>query len=157
MKYALFGLIFGISMSVFSWIIGMVMNILLMKTKYYKRMSNFNFILNEKLNEIIGIKYFKWIVKNTFFKFFNQQLKVENRKTDLTELRNQMTISEISHLIGFVFVAIFAVYKCFSVNIVFGLTMMIGNTLLNLYPSLLQQENKRRIDKLFKKQYHFKH
>jgi len=157
MKYALFGLIFGISMSVFSWIIGMVMNSLLMKTEYYKRMSNFNFILNEKLNEIIGIKYFKWIVKNTFFKFFNQQLKVENRKTDLTELRNQMMISEISHLIGFVFVAIFAVYKCFSVNIVFGLTMMIGNTLLNLYPSLLQQENKRRIDKLFKEQYHFKH
>lgn len=144
-------------MSVFSWIIGMVMNSLLMKTEYYKRMSNFNFILNEKLNEIIGIKYFKWIVKNTFFKFFNQQLKVENRKTDLTELRNQMMISEISHLIGFVFVAIFAVYKCFSVNIVFGLTMMIGNTLLNLYPSLLQQENKRRIDKLFKEQYHFKH
>jgi len=157
MKYALLGLIFGISMSVISWIIGMVLNSALMKTKYYNSLSNFNFILNEKWNEMIGIKYFKWIVKNTFFKFFNQQLKVENRKADLTELRNQMTISEISHLIGFVFVAIFAVYKSFSVNIVFGLTMMIGNTLLNLYPSLLQQENKRRIDKLIKKQYHFQH
>jgi ABC-type protease/lipase transport system fused ATPase/permease subunit len=151
MKYALSGLIFGISMSVISWIIGMVLNSALVKTKYYTQMSNFNFIPGKKLNEFIGIKYFKWIVKNTFFKFFNQQIKVESKKTDLTEIRNQMTISEISHLIGFVFVTFFAVYKSFSVHIIFGLTMMIGNILLNLYPSLLQQENKRRIDKLINK------
>jgi hypothetical protein len=29
---------------------------------------------------------------------------------------------------------------------------MIVNVFMNLYPSLLQQENKRRIDKLIKKQ-----
>jgi hypothetical protein len=104
------------------------------------------------LNKIIGIKYFKWIVKNTFFKFFNQNIKVDNKKTDLAVIRNEMTFSEISHLIGFVFVTIFAVYKSFSVSIVFGLAMMIGNLLMNLYPSLLQQENKRRIDQLIKRQ-----
>lgn len=30
--------------------------------------------------------------------------------------------------------------------------MMIPNTLMNLYPSLLQQENKRRIDTLIKRE-----
>jgi hypothetical protein len=122
-----------------------------MKTAYYEKVSNLNFISSKNVNRAIGIKYFKWIVKNTFFKFFNQSIKVESKKTDLAEIRNSMTFSEISHLIGFVFVTMVAVYQSFNVNIVFGLTMMIGNVLLNLYPSLLQQENKRRIDKLVKR------
>jgi hypothetical protein len=122
-----------------------------MKTEYYQKLSNLNFIKSKTFNKNIGIKYFKWIVKNTFFKFFNPKIKLENRNTDLTLIRNEMTFSEISHLIGFVFVAIFAIYKSFSVGILFGLTMMIPNVLMNLYPSLLQQENKRRIDKMMKR------
>ncbi|MEZ5038589.1 MAG: hypothetical protein R2828_01800 [Saprospiraceae bacterium] len=122
-----------------------------MKTEYYKRLSNFNLIKSKTLNKNIGTKYFKWIVKNTFFKFFNQKIKIENRNTDLSVIRNEMTFSEISHLIGFIFVVIFAIYKSYSVGILFGITMMIPNVLMNLYPSLLQQENKRRIDKLMKR------
>ncbi|MEY3241746.1 MAG: hypothetical protein RIR11_3185 [Bacteroidota bacterium] len=137
-------------MSFISWIVGMILNSILMKTKYYVKLSNLNFIVSKSLNEMIGLKYFKWIVKNTFFKFFNQKLRVESKKTDLIEIRNEMTISEISHLIAFVFGVIFSIYKSFSVNIVFGLAMMLGNILMNLYPSLLQQENKRRIDRLIK-------
>ncbi|WP_253256240.1 glycosyl-4,4'-diaponeurosporenoate acyltransferase CrtO family protein [Formosa algae] len=121
-----------------------------MKTAYYKKLSNLNFIKSKSLNKKIGIKYFKWIVKNTFFKFFNQKIKLENRNTDLTVIRNEMTISEISHLIGFIFVTIFAIYKSIDVGILFGLIMMIPNVLMNLYPLLLQQENKRRIDKMMK-------
>ena len=63
-----------------------------------------------------------------------------------------MTLAEISHLIGFVFVTFFAVYKSLTNNLLFGLIIMAVNTLMNLYPSLLQQENKRRIDKLIKRQ-----
>jgi len=152
MKHLMLGLIFGISMSFISWIVGMILNGIFMKTKYYEEVSNLNFIKSNTLKKSIGIKYFKWIVKNTFFKFFNQKIKVENKSTDLTEIRNEMTLSEISHLIGFVFVAIVAVYKSISVGIIFGFTMMIPNILMNLYPSLLQQENKRRIDKLINRQ-----
>ena len=138
-------------MSFISWIVGMILNSILMRTEYYKKLSNLNFIKSKTLNKNIGIKYFKWIVKNTFFKFFNQKIKLENRDADLTEIRNEMTLSEISHLIGFIFVTIFATYKSFSVGILFGLTMMIPNVLMNLYPSLLQQENKRRIDKMMER------
>jgi len=138
-------------MSFISWIVGMIINSILIKTEYYKKLSNLNFIKSKSLNKNIGMKYFKWIVKNTFFKFFNQKIKLENRNTDLTVIRNEMTLSEISHLIGFIFVAVFAIYKSFSVGILFGLTMMIPNVLMNLYPSLLQQENKRRIDKMMKR------
>jgi len=131
--------------------VGMILNSILMKTVYYDKLSNLNFIRSKDLYNKIGLKPFKWIVKNTFFKFFNQKIKVENQNDDLNEIRKEMTFSEISHLIGFTFVTIFAFYKIFSVGLIFGLTMMIPNSLMNLYPSLLQQQNKRRIDSLIRK------
>lgn len=130
----------------------MILNSILLKTEYYKKISNLNFIESKTLNKNIGIEYFKWIIKNTFFKFFNQKIKLENKKTELTEVRREMTIAEISHLIGFIFVTFIAIYKSVSDNYLFGLTIMVVNILMNLYPSLLQQENKRRIDKLIKRQ-----
>lgn len=138
-------------MSLISWVVGMILNSILMKTVYYDKLSNLNFIRSKDLYNKIGLKPFKWIVKNTFFKFFNQKIKVENQNDDLNEIRKEMTFSEISHLIGFTFVTIFAFYKIFSVGLIFGLTMMIPNSLMNLYPSLLQQQNKRRIDSLIRK------
>ena len=151
LKHIIAGLLFGISSSFISWIVGMIINAILAKTKYYQKISNFNFIKSETINKNIGIKYFKWIVRNTFFKYFNQKIKVENKKTALTEIRHEMTLSEISRLIGFVFVSFFAIYECFNQSFVFGLTMMIPNILMNFFPSLLQQENKRRIDPIIKR------
>lgn len=135
-------------MSFISWIVGMILNSFFMKTAYYQKFSNLNFIPSSTWNKRIGLKYFTWIVKNTFFKFFNQKIKVQNKQTDLTVIRYEMTLSEISHLIGFVFVIIFAIYMSFAASFTFGLAVMIPNILMNLYPSLLQQANKRRIDKL---------
>ena len=145
-------LTFGISISFISWIVGMIINRVLVKTEYYEKISNLNFIASKTLNKNIGIEYFKWIVKNTFFKFFNQKIKLKDNKTELTEIRKEMTIAETGHLIGFIFVAVFAIYKSFSHNFLFGLIIMIVNILMNLYPALLQQENKRRLDKLIKRQ-----
>lgn len=145
-------LTFGVSISFISWLVGMIINSILLKTKYYKELSNLNFIESKTLNKNIGIEHFKWIIKNTFFKFFNQKIKLKNKKTELTDIRREMTIAEISHLIGFIFVTFFAIYKSISNNYIFGLIIMIVNILMNLYPSLLQQKNKRRIDKLIKRQ-----
>ncbi|OEK04869.1 glycosyl-4,4'-diaponeurosporenoate acyltransferase CrtO family protein [Roseivirga misakiensis] len=147
-KELVLGFIFGISLSFISWLVAIILNSLLLKTSYYTRLHNFNFIKSKAINELIGLRYFKWIVRNSFFKLFNQKIKLENTKVDLSTIRYEMTLSEISHLIGFLFVTIFAIIKSLSVGPVFGLAIMIPNTLLNLYPSLLQQENKRRIDKL---------
>ncbi len=132
--------------------VGMIINGILSKKEYYKNLSNLNLIESKTLNKRIGLGWFKWIVKNTFFKFFNQKLKLKNKieMTDLYGLRKEMTFAEISHLIGFGFVTIFAFVKIINGNYLFGLIFMIVNVLLNLYPSLLQQENKRRIDKLIK-------
>lgn len=147
MKY----IVFSISIAFISWMVGMVLNGIIKNKTFYINLSNLNLIKNKKLNKIIGLGYFKWIVKNTFFKFFNQKIKLKNKKTKLSEIRKEMTIAEISHLIGFIFVTVIALYKSVSNSYLFGLTIMIVNILMNLYPSLLQQENKRRIDKLIAK------
>ena len=128
--------------------IGIVFNGIFGKTEFYKKFSNLIFVKSKSLNQNIGMEYFKWIVKNTFFKFFNQKIKMENKNTDFKNIRNEMTLAEISHLVGFIFVSIFAIYFSLKVSLTYGLTIMIPNTFLNLYPSLLQQENKRKIDKL---------
>lgn len=132
----------------------MIFNELIKNKTYYINISNLNFIQNASLNEIMGLGIFKWIVKNTFFKYLNQKLKLKNKvqTSELNELRKEMTYSEISHLVGFGFVTIIAFFNTFSNNYLFGFTLMIINIILNLYPSLLQQENKRRIDKLIKKE-----
>ena len=145
-------LTFSISISFISWIVGMIFNSILIKTEYYKNLSNLNFIVSKSLNKKIGIGFFKWIVKNKPFKYFNQKLKLKTKIgiTELNILRKEMTFSEISHLIGFGFVTIFTIIKLANADYLFALIIMIVNTLMNLYPSLLQQENKRRIERLIK-------
>jgi hypothetical protein len=145
-------LVFGISISFISWMFGMIVNSFIKDQAYYNKLSNLNFLTNEKYNKVIGLELLSWIVKNTFFKFFNQSLKLDNTAeiSALKNLRKEMTIAEISHLIAFIFVLFFAVYKGISQNFVFGLVVVGINILMNLYPSLLQQKNKRRIDRLIK-------
>ncbi len=142
---------FGIAISFISWIVGMICNSMLIQTKYYEKLSNLNFITSKSLNTYIGLNYFKWIVKNTPFRFFNQKIRLQNKKAELTEIRKEMTIAEVSHLIGFIFVTSIALYKGFSDNYLFAILISLVNIPMNLYPALLQQENKRRIDRLSKR------
>ncbi len=142
--------VFGISIAFISWMVGMIVNGLLKNTSYYEQVTDLNFIQSEHLDKMLGLGLFKWIVKNTFFKYFNEKLTLKNKieLSELSELRKEMTYSEISHLIGFAFVTVFAIYKGITIDYVFGLTIMLCNILLNLYPALLQQKNKRRINRL---------
>lgn len=143
---------FSLWITIISWLVGMAVNALLRKSPNYDRyFSRLNFIQSDRLNRIIGLGPFTWLVKNTFFKFFNQKLKPGRRveKSDLLKLRHEMTTSEIDHLIGFVFVCAFALVVLFRSNVLSFLIMMMVNMLMNLFPSLLQRENKRRIGAMF--------
>lgn len=147
-NHFLTGFGFGLSLSIVSWMVGIIGGALLLKASYVEKLSHLNFIPGKALNRALGIGQFKWIVTNSFFRFLNQSIRVGVKNTDLSSIRHQMTIAEINHLIGFLFVAAAALYQSFNVSLVFGLSMMIPNAILNGYPSLLQQENKRRIDQL---------
>lgn len=143
-------LTFSISISFISWIVGMIVNAFIKNKPYYAQISNLNFIESDDLNKKIGLNYFKWIVKNSFFKYFNQKITLKNKRAELSAIRYEMTIAEISHLIGFGFVTLVALIKCINGHYVLTFIIMMVNIVMNLYPSLLQQENKRRIDNLIK-------
>lgn len=147
-------LFFSISLTFLSWIIAMLTSPIMVKSKFHQEyLSNLNFIKSDVINKIIGIGIIKWIVINTFFKNFNPKLKLngEISFSNLNLLRKEMTKSEIDHLIGFAYIMIFVFIKIFSQEYLFGLVMLVINILMNLYPSLLQQHNKRRIDRLISK------
>ena len=145
---------FSVSVAFISWIVGMIITALVQKTNFYNRqLSNLNFIKSEAFNKIIGIIIIKWIVKYTFFKFFNQKLKIDRKIniSDLRNLRTEMTKSEIDHLFAFMFVMIFVIMIILKNKYLFAFIVLLVNIIMNLYPSLLQQQNKRRIDKLLLK------
>ncbi|MFP5437223.1 MAG: hypothetical protein ACLGH8_05530 [Bacteroidia bacterium] len=144
---------FSISVAFISWIAGMIMTEILKRRGYYDKLSNLSYIKSESANKYIGMGIFKWIVKNTFFKYFNPKLTLKNKVEiqRLQELRKEMTFSEISHLMAFCAMNVVAILKITNGDYVFALVIIAVNTLMNLYPSLLQQENKRRIDKFLAK------
>ncbi len=139
-----------------SWLIGLIVNNVIKKASFYSKLSHFNLIKKESTYRIIGMTAFKWILKNSFFKYFNQKLNFESRpnKSQLEDIRKEMTYSEISHFIAFIFIFIIMVLKLSKGQVTFAAILFVFNIIFNLYPSLLQQQNKNRINKILKRQNH---
>ncbi|WP_456437236.1 glycosyl-4,4'-diaponeurosporenoate acyltransferase CrtO family protein [Psychroserpens sp.] len=142
----------SISLTFASWLIGLVLNNIIKKASFYSKISHFNFIKEESTYRIIGMGSFKWILKNSFFKYFNQKLKFETRPniSQLQEIRNEMTYSEIGHFIAFIFILVIMILKVWNGEMIFATTLFVFNIIFNLYPSLLQQQNKKRIDRILR-------
>ena len=147
-------LTFSISICVISWFVGIIGTALLKHTAFYIRhLSHLNFLPHRRQNQLIGISLLKWVVIHTPFRFFNPGLKVTKRPDlpQLLHLRQEMTAAEVGHLVAFAFALVFAAIKSIQVGLPFGLTILLVNVPMNLYPSLLQQENKRRMDPLIQR------
>lgn len=139
-------LTYGISLSFISWIFGLIFTWVLIKLNYLDKWSHLNFIENSNVNKWMGVLLVKWIIQHSFFKLFNQKLHA--KPSDLATLRFEMTKAEIGHLAGFIFVMCFVIEPLVNQQYIQATLISIPNILLNLYPSLLQQFNKRRIDKI---------
>jgi hypothetical protein len=145
---------FSISIAFMSFIVGMILNVLIKKSDFnQEKLSNLNFVKSETPNKFLGVGVIKWIVKNTFFKFLNPALKVEKKMnlSDLREIRNAMTKAEIDHLFAFAFVMLFVIYALVTQKCLLAFILLVVNVIMNLCPSLLQQQNKRRLDILMRR------
>lgn len=140
--------VFAVSICFISWVVAIIGNSILLKTPLYAKLENLHFVRNKTVNQLLLVNFVKWIILNSFFKYFNQSIKLSNQRSDLHALRREMTVAEVSHLIGFLFVTIIAIYKSAAVSPLMGVIIMFFNLLMNLCPSLIQQDNKRRIDRL---------
>ncbi len=145
--------IFAVAVTYLSWIVGILGHALIKNQALYAKLSNLNFIPSKRVNTLLGIKPFAWLIKSTFLRFFNPGLKVNNPQTadELKTLRNEMTKAEVGHLIGFAATTLFALLVFITKGPTFALSIMAANVLMNLYPVLLQQENKRRLDRLIRR------
>jgi len=143
-------LFYSISIIFLSMAIGVSVNNFFQKKKFYNKLTNLRLIKSSRLNKVIGLNIFKWIMANTSLNRFNPKLKLKNTSsnTELERLRREMTSSELSHFIAFLAVAIVGIYLLLFQSPVFGIILLTLNIFMNLYPSLLQQQNKSRIDKL---------
>lgn len=138
----------SISIVFISFIVGMIVTELIKKTALYESLSHLHFIKNERVHQIIGVGVFRWLVKNTFLKFFNQKIKL-NKDMDVTDLQNihkEMTKAEVGHLIGFLFVILVISFLILQENYLFAGVLFTVNAFANLYPSLLQQLTKSKLD-----------
>lgn len=153
-KMILIYLSFSISIAFISFIVGMILTTLTRKSNFYEeQLSNLNFVTSETANKFLGVGAVKWIVKNTFFKFLNPALKVEKKMnlSDLREIRNAMTKAEIDHLFVFAFVMLFVIYALVTQRYLLASILLVVNVIMNLCPSLLQQQNKRILDAMMRK------
>ena len=103
---------FSVSIVFISFIVGMIMTALIRNTNFYKtRLSNLNFVKSDIINQMLGVGLVKWIVKNTFFKYLNPNLRFDKKSniSQIKTIRNDMIKAEIDHLFAFLFVSIFMV------------------------------------------------
>ena len=145
---------FSVSIVFISFIVGMIMTALIRNTNFYKtRLSNLNFVKSDIINQMLGVGLVKWIVKNTFFKYLNPNLRFDKKSniSQIKTIRNDMIKAEIDHLFAFLFVSIFMFSAINNHKFLSALIILFTNIIMNLNPSLLQQQNKRRIDKLLSK------
>lgn len=141
---------FSFSIAFISWIAGMLLNVFFTKMNlYHPRLMHLNFIKNEKVNKLLGLNVFKYIILHSFFKFFNPKLSMKKKimVSELNEYRKEMNLAELNHLLAFGFMSVFIFIKIFKGLYLFAVVMTLVNILMNIYPALLQQQNKRRIDK----------
>ena len=145
----------SISIIFCSWTIGLLVNTAILKKSWYSKMSNFNIIKSDDVNKYMGLPLMRSIIRKSFWRKFNPTLKISKRPDcdELLALRHEMTSAEIGHFVAFIAILItVGILMILEKLINLIIPLLILNIFLNLYPSLLQQLNKRRLDKIIKRQ-----
>lgn len=137
-----------------SWMVGHASTLLLGRVLPIDALLKLNFVGNEKLNELIGVGRYKRFLVNSFIRQFNRRLRLSVMKpsvSQLTELRESMTYAETVHLIGFAYVigrVLMDIITKQDQSMIMPLFAV--NVVVNLYPALVQQMNKRRVNCLIR-------
>jgi len=143
--------IFAISFTFSLSIIGLLVNHAIKSRPFYSKISNLNFIKSEAANRYLGVVLFKKVLVISFWKHLNPTLKISERPNlkKLLVLRNEMTSAEIGHLVALIctFIAVIVMYqKHYYEDAI--IPVLVCNIVFHVYPPLVQQYNKRRLDKI---------
>ena len=144
-KEAEMAIVYTLKVIFISWIIGHASTLLLRKVISIDKLLQLNVVRNEKLNKLIGVGICRWVLVNSFIKYFTPRLQISVKKpslNELIELREAMTYAETVHLIGFAYVIGRVLMDISNDEHQSMIAPLIAvNILANLYPALVQQMN----------------
>lgn len=108
----------------------------------------------KKAYEHIGIKFFRWFVQNgTLIKKIRrkriQRSGIIRNRTEAFNYLNTIAMQERFHYCCFTFFLLSTVYATYYGQVGLATVITFCNILYNVYPILLQQYNKLRIESVF--------
>jgi hypothetical protein len=107
-------------------------------TNYYLKKS----IETEFFYTVLGVELFRRFLINSPFRKLNQRVYLKGRKDYIAVFLEETKRSETSHIIGLIIGIIFTAYFILQQNILQFYFALFFNTLLNIYPILLQRFNR---------------
>jgi hypothetical protein len=145
-------IVYNLKVMFISWVIGHASTLLLNRMISNNKLLKLNFVRSEKVNKLIGVGIYKWVLTNSFVRYFNPRLQITVKKPNLSELleiRAAMTYAETVHLIGFSYIIARIIMNIINKEHQMMIVPLIAvNITVNFYPVLVQQLNKRRIERL---------
>ena len=133
-----------------SYAIGQILADYLVKKKKVNWFEDHNY-LDEKRTRSIGVLRLGWMIRNSFMGWFNKKLRLKPSAglEDLQTLKREMNYAEAGHLVAFYFLLIVNIWFVFmKLEWWYILLFFMINLVFNMYLVLLQQYNKRRIQRL---------
>ncbi len=141
---------YAIAATFLSFILGVLAELVLRRTPLYGWISARYLFADSKTYEHLGVERFRTILLATPLRMFNDKIKLpKNRNLQLLkDVRKHVATAEVSHWVGFVVMTVLTVYAWRYYGPKIGVSLIVFNTIGNLYPCLLQQYNKRRLCQL---------
>ena len=137
-----------------SMIIGIFTVNAIKNTKLYHLINENTISENESFYKFLGTGIIKKLFINTPLKNFNTQIVINKSKLNITalnDLKMKMTDAEIGHIVAFVVIIATSGFLYILNQNGFVIVVLNGlNITFNLYPILIQQQNKLKIDKMIK-------
>ncbi len=141
----------SIAVMFLSFLCGIVGDAILKKHPGYGWLSTRYLFRNSRSYEVLGIRFFQSLMLKTPLGSFNRRLIVTADRSlqTLETVRREMATAEVSHWVGFVvmFAVTIGVWFKGGGGFVIG-SYVILNVFGNVYPAMLQQYNKRRLERL---------
>ena len=133
-----------------SFVIGLAGDAALQRTSVYNVLSHWFLFEHPQTYESVGVLWYRWFLAVTPFGSFNRDLYFTKRRDvhTLSAVRQKMCSAEISHWVGFLCLLALTFVAWWYRGIFIAFCYVFFNLIGNLYPCLLQQYNKRRLDRV---------
>jgi hypothetical protein len=133
-----------------SFFVGIIADPMLRRLTTYDWLSTRYLFASSKTYEKLGVLLYRKLLLANPFRMLNAKIFLTKNRdlASLKSVREAMATSEVSHWVGFVAMLGLTIFAWWHRGSLVGLAYLFCNIIGNLYPCLLQQYNKRRLDQL---------